>query len=110
MTALGDLDRTRIGELHAQELARFRRDRPATMAMLARARAHMPNGVPMSWMVTDNEQPVYIDSGHGPGFTDIDGFGYPDFNASGRAMFCAHANPAILAAARAPPPRSTPFL
>ena len=62
MTAQGDLDRTRIGELHAQELARFRNDRPATMAMLERARAHMPNGVPMSWMVTDNDQPVYIDS------------------------------------------------
>jgi glutamate-1-semialdehyde 2,1-aminomutase len=110
MTALGDLDRIRIGELHAQELARFRRDRPATMAMLARARASMPNGVPMSWMVTDNEQPVYVDSGHGPGFTDIDGFSYLDFNASDMAMFCGHANPAIVAAVQAQVTRSTQFL
>jgi glutamate-1-semialdehyde 2,1-aminomutase len=109
MTALGDLDRTRIGELHAQELARFRNDRPATMAMLGRARAHMPNGVPMSWMVTDNEQPIYIDSGHGPGFTDLDGFSYLDFNASDMAMFCGHANPAIVAAVRAQVTRSTQF-
>lgn len=110
MTAQGDLDRARIGELHAQELSRFRRDRPATMAMLGRARAHMPNGVPMSWMVTDNEQPVYIDSGHGPGFTDIDGFRYLDFNASDMAMFCGHASPAIVAAIQAQATRSTQFL
>jgi glutamate-1-semialdehyde 2,1-aminomutase len=110
MTARGDLDRTRIGELHAQELARFRNDRPTTMAMLGRARAHMPNGVPMSWMVTDNDQPVYIDSGHGPGFTDIDGFSYLDFNASDMAMFGGHANPAIVAAVQAQAARSTQFL
>jgi glutamate-1-semialdehyde 2,1-aminomutase len=110
MTAQGDLDRTRIGELHAQELAKFRNDRPATMAMLERARAHMPNGVPMSWMVTDNDQPVYIDSGHGPGFTDIDGFSYLDFNASDMAMFGGHANPAIVAAVQAQAARSTQFL
>jgi hypothetical protein len=28
VTALGDLDRAKIGELYAQELARFRADRP----------------------------------------------------------------------------------
>lgn len=88
----------------------FRDRRPATMAMLARARAHMPNGVPMSWMVTDNEQPVYVDAGHGPGFTDLDGFGYLDFNASDMAMFCGHANPAIVAAVQAQATRSTQFL
>jgi glutamate-1-semialdehyde 2,1-aminomutase len=110
MTALGDLDRTRIGELHAQELARFRQDRPATMAMLDRARAHMPNGVPMSWMVTDNDQPVYVEAGQGPGFTDIDGFSYLDFNASDMAMFGGHANPAIVAAVQAQAARSTQFL
>src|SRR5260370_37202307 len=102
MTALGDLDRVKIGDLHASELARFRQGRPRSLAMVDRARAHMPNGVPMSWMATDNDQAVYIDRGHGAGFTDIDGFGYVDFNASDMAMFCGHANPAIVAAVRAP--------
>jgi glutamate-1-semialdehyde 2,1-aminomutase len=110
MTALGDLDRARIKELHAAELARFRRDRPRTMAMIARARAHMPNGLPMAWMASDNDQAVYIDHGHGAGFTDLDGFGYLDFNASDMAMFCGHANPAIVAAAQAQVARSTQFL
>ena len=110
MTALGDLDRARIGELHARELARFRETRPRTLAMLGRARAHMPNGVPMAWMASDNDQPVYIDHGQGPGFTDIDGFTYLDFNASDMAMFCGHANPAVVAAVQAQVARSTQFL
>ena len=110
MTAVGDLDRARIDELHVRELARFRAARPRSLAMIARARAHMPNGVPMAWMASDNDQPVYIDHGQGPGFTDIDGFGYVDFNASDMAMFCGHANPAIVAAVQAQVARSTQFL
>ena len=77
---MGDLDRARIGELHAGELARFRDGRPRSLAMIAWARAHMPDGAPMAWMVSDNDQPVYIDLGLGAGFTDIDGFSYVDFN------------------------------
>jgi glutamate-1-semialdehyde 2,1-aminomutase len=110
MTALGDLDRARVGELHEAELARFRQDRPRTLEMIGRARAHMPNGTPMAWMASDNDQPVYIDHGHGAGFTDVDGFTYLDFNASDMAMFCGHANPAIVAAVRAQVARSTQFL
>jgi glutamate-1-semialdehyde 2,1-aminomutase len=110
MTALGDLDRSRIDELHARELTRFREARPRTLAMVRRARAHMPNGMPMAWMASDNDQPVYIDHGQGPGFTDIDEFGYVDFNASDMAMFCGHANPAIVAAVQAQAARSTQFL
>ncbi len=104
------MNRARIQELHATELARFRQARPRSLAMIARARAHMPNGAPMAWMASDNDQMVYIDHGHGPGFTDIDGFSYLDFNASDMAMFCGHANPAIVAAVQAQAARSTQFL
>jgi glutamate-1-semialdehyde 2,1-aminomutase len=110
MTAAGDLDRARIDELHARELARFRQDRPQSLAMVARARAHMPNGVPMSWMVYYGDQLVYVDHGQGAGFTDIDGLGYVDFNTSDIAMFGGHANPAIVAAVQAQAARSTQFL
>jgi len=71
VTAMGDLDPARIGQLHAAELARFRRARPRSLAMIARARAHMPNGVPMAWISQDNDQPVYVESGSGPGFIDL---------------------------------------
>jgi len=110
MSAQSDLDRVRICDLHARELNRFRQSRPRSLAMLDRASAHMPNGLPMSWMASDNDQAVYIDRGHGAGFTDIDGFGYVDFNASDMAMFCGHANPAIVAAVQAQVARSTQFL
>src|SRR6516225_3116300 len=110
MTAQGDLDRARIDELHARELSRFREARPRTLAMVHRARAHMPNGTPMAWMAYDNDQPVYIDHGSGPGFTDLDGFGYVDFNASDMAMFCGHANPVVVGAVQAQLARSTQFL
>jgi len=107
---VGDLDRARIADLHARELDRFRADRPGTLAMIDRARAHMPNGLPMAWMASDNEQPVYVDHGAGSSFTDLDGFSYVDFNASDMAMFCGHANPDIVAAIGAQAARSTMFL
>jgi glutamate-1-semialdehyde 2,1-aminomutase len=110
MTALGDLSTERIRALHARELARFREARPRSLAMIGRAQAHMPNGTPMAWMASDNDQPVYIDHGHGASFTDLDGYSYLDFNASDMAMFCGHANPAIVAAVQAQAARSTQFL
>jgi glutamate-1-semialdehyde 2,1-aminomutase len=110
MVATGDLDRARIRDLHAAELARFRTDRPRSLALLARAGAHLPNGVPMAWMAIDNDQPVYVSHGAGAGFTDVDGFSYIDFNASDMAMFGGHANPAIVAAVTRQVARSTQFL
>src|SRR5947207_4836974 len=110
MTALGDLDRARIGELHSREVARFQEARPRSLALIGRARAHMPNGTPMAWMASDYDQPVYVDYGQGPGLTDVDGFSYADFNASDMAMFCGHAHPAIVAAVQAQVARSTQFL
>jgi glutamate-1-semialdehyde 2,1-aminomutase len=110
MPATGDLDRERIHRLHEQELARFVEGRPRTMALLRRARDHMPNGTPMAWMVTDSEVPVYVDRGAGASFTDVDGFDYLDFNASDMAMFCGHAHPAIVRAVQDRVARSTMFL
>jgi len=110
MPAHGDLDRDRITRLLADELVRFRADRPRTMALVDRARASMPNGVPMAWMASDNDQPVYIARGEGAGFTDVDGFTYLDTNASDMAMFCGHANPAIVRAVTDQVVRSTQFL
>ena len=75
MTAHGDLDRDRIHRLHTEELTRFRAERPGTIALQERARAHMPNGTPMAWMVSDNDQPVYVEHGQGASFTAFDANG-----------------------------------
>jgi glutamate-1-semialdehyde 2,1-aminomutase len=104
------MDRERIRNLHTEELARFRRARSNTIALLERARKHMPNGTPMAWMAYDNDLPVYVARGEGPGFTDVDGFTYVDFNASDMAMFCGHANPAIVRAVTERVSGSTQFL
>ncbi|MGZ8571781.1 MAG: aminotransferase class III-fold pyridoxal phosphate-dependent enzyme [Actinomycetota bacterium] len=110
MPAHGDLDRDRIARLHEDEIARFREDHPMTLQLLERARSHMPNGTPMSWMASDNEQPIFVDRGDGAGFTDVDGFTYLDFNASDMSMFCGHANRAIADVVAERAARSTQFL
>ena len=110
MTATGDLDRDRVRALHESELAAFEEARPRTMELLERARAHMPNGVPMAWMASDNDSPVYVDRGEGAGFTDVDGHRYVDFNASDMAAFCGHGHPTIAAAIAERAARSTQFL
>ena len=110
MPVQGDLDRELIHRLHGAELERFREEHPITLELQERARAHMPNGTPMSWMVSDYEQPVYVERGEGAGFTDVDGFAYLDFNASDMSMFCGHAHPAIVRAVAERATRSTQFL
>jgi len=110
MPARGDLDRDLIQRLHERELKRFRDARPRSLALLERARAHMPNGTPMSWMALDNDQPIYIDSGAGASFTDVDGYSYVDFNVSDMVMFCGHAHPLIARAIAERAARSTQFL
>jgi glutamate-1-semialdehyde 2,1-aminomutase len=104
------IDPRRVARLHADELSRFRSHRPRSMALIERARAHMPNGVPMAWMASDNDQPVYVDHGSGASFVDVDGHSYLDFNTSDVAMFCGHAVPEIVEAVRRQAGRSTQFL
>ena len=103
-------DPGRIEQLHADELARFRSQRPRAMALIERASAHMPNGVPMAWMATDNDQPIYVAHGLGASIVDVDGHSYLDFNTSDVAMFCGHAVPEIVEAVRRQVGRSTQFL
>ena len=91
MTALGDLGRAGIAELHARELARFREARSRALVMIGGRVRTCATAPPMAWMASDNNQPVYIDHGRGPGFTDADGFAYLDFNSSDMAMFSGHA-------------------
>jgi hypothetical protein len=52
------MNRARIQEPHASELTRFRRARPRSLAMIARARAHMPDGAPMAWMASPSRRPA----------------------------------------------------
>ncbi len=100
----------KVREVHDLELKRFVAARPRTMALLERARAHMPNGVPMAWMAMDNELPVYVEQGEGAGFTDIDGHRYLDANVADMSMFCGYGHPEIVEAVARRAREGTQFL
>ena len=104
------VDPAKVSHVHDHELKRLVEGRPRTMGLLERARAHMPNGVPMAWMATDNDVPVYIDVGEGAGFTDVDGHRYLDVNVADMSMFCGYANPAIVEAVARRVREGTQFL
>ncbi len=104
------IDPAKVKEIHDLELKRLLAARPRTMELLERARAHMPNGVPMAWMATDNEVPVFVDRGEGASFVDVDGHRYLDVNVADMSMFCGYANPEIVAAIAECAQRGTQFL
>jgi glutamate-1-semialdehyde 2,1-aminomutase len=109
MSAPG-IDPARVRKLYDQELKKFVDARPRTIGLIERARAHMPNGVPMAWMALDQEVPAYIERGEGAGFTDVDGHRYVDFNISDMVMFCGYGTPEIVAAVAERARAGTQFL
>ena len=103
-------DPAKVRKVHDQETKKYRDARPRTLGLIERARAHMPNGVPMAWMVLDQEVPSYIDRGEGAGFTDVDGHRYVDFNVSDMVMYCGYGTPAIVEAVSDRVRKGTQFL
>jgi glutamate-1-semialdehyde 2,1-aminomutase len=79
MTQRATIDRARLAQLHGRELASFRAARPRSAALAERARAHLPGGVPMSWMVKwPGEFPVFVEHAEGAHFTCVDGIDHID--------------------------------
>ncbi len=50
--AAGELSAERVRSVREREQRRFAELRPLSRELLERARASMPNGVPMAWMAT----------------------------------------------------------
>ena len=68
------LDPTRVAELTAAENERFVATHPRSRDLFERARAVMPGGVPMSWMVKwPGAYPVFVAEASGAHFVDVDG-------------------------------------
>jgi glutamate-1-semialdehyde aminotransferase len=85
-------DPARVERLIRDETERFIAARPRSMALLERARATMPRGVPMSWMDDLYEHPpVVAVQGRGSRFTDLDGHTYLDMYVGDMSGFCGHA-------------------
>jgi glutamate-1-semialdehyde 2,1-aminomutase len=97
MTALRELDRTRIGELLQREQSVLRERTPGSEALFRRARETLAGGVASSFQRRE-PWPVYLTHGEGSRVWDVDGNEYIDFHNGFSAMVQGHAHPAIRAA------------
>jgi glutamate-1-semialdehyde aminotransferase len=105
------IDRTRLAALRADEDRSFIERTAGSRAACQRAAAHMPLGVPMPWMAgLWRTPPIYIASGHGAYFTDIDGNRYLDFNLCDLSMTVGYGNEFVARAAQEQSRRGTHFL
>ncbi len=96
------IDSAKIAALTEREMAAFRAARPRSLEMAARARTHMPGGVPMGWMsALYAHPPIFAAEGDGAWFTDVDGHRYLDMNQADMSMACGYAPPAVVEAAAA---------
>ena len=85
------IDRQRIAELREREDKRFVEERPRSMELLEKARASMPGGVPMAWMVSlYAHAPLIVQDAQGTYFTDVDGHRYLDMNLADTSMACGY--------------------
>ena len=76
---MSTVDRARLAELHARERQAFVEARPRSRALAEQALAHMPGGVPMSWMVKwPGDFPVFVADAAGAHFTCVDGMDHVD--------------------------------
>jgi len=88
--------RRNLTDIRVREDAAFASRIPKSIALRKEAATAMPSGVPMSWMAgLQRLPPVFIDSGSGATFTDIDGNTYLDMNQADLAATLGFAPPAI---------------
>ena len=105
------MDSRQIADLTARELARFIAERPRSTALLDRAAHSMPSGVPMAWMRgLYHHPPVFVASGAGARFTDVDGHAYVDFNQADMSSNAGHAVPEMVEAVQERMAAGTQFL
>ena len=99
MADLTGIDLGRVRELEVAENARFAAERPQSMARTERGKRSMPLGVPNSWMDELYEHPpLWVASGKGARFVDVDGHEYIDMYIADMSAFCGHAPDAVIRA------------
>lgn len=101
----------RVRQLAETERRTFAQARPRSLALTEQARATMPQGVPMAWMAEFYDHPtVWVESGRGAHFTDVDGHTYLDFFVGDHSTFCGHAPAPVVRAVTEQVKRGTQFL
>jgi glutamate-1-semialdehyde 2,1-aminomutase len=105
------IDRARLAAALAAELTRFADEHPRSRALFERAKAHLHDGVPMSWMVRwAGAFPLFVDRAKGARFTDVDGREYVDFCLGDTGAMTGHAPDAALRAIKAQLDRGITFM
>jgi glutamate-1-semialdehyde 2,1-aminomutase len=95
----GGVDPQRVRDLRKREVDAFALAHPRSQDLWRRALQVMPNGVPMSWMITSYDHaPLFVAEGSGPRFRDVDGHEYSDFNVADMSMFTGYAPPPVVEA------------
>lgn len=96
------VDRRRLEAALEAELGRFRAEHPRSLALHERARAHLHDGVPMSWMVRwAGGFPLFVERAEGARFTDVDGRTYVDLCLGDTGAMTGHSPPAAVEAIKA---------
>ncbi len=95
------VDPERLASLHAAESARFVAEHPACAALAQAGRAHMPLGVPMSWMAKwPGGFPVHVAEASGARFRCADGLEHVDLCLGDTGAMSGHSPAATVAAVR----------
>jgi glutamate-1-semialdehyde 2,1-aminomutase len=96
------LDRERLRQLMARELAQFAECHPASRALHQRALSSMVGGVPMPWMARwPGGFPVYVRSAAGATLLDVDDNAYVDLCLGDTGAMGGHSPPPVVQAVQA---------
>lgn len=86
------INRERLERRLAEEEKHFLEAHPRSRELFERAKRHMPDGVPMIWMVRwAGRFPVFVKEASGAHFTDVDGHRYIDFCLGDTGAMTGHA-------------------
>jgi glutamate-1-semialdehyde 2,1-aminomutase len=108
---MGQIDRRRLTAALEAELATFSASHPRSRALFEQAKAHLHDGVPMSWMIRwAGAFPLFVARARGARFEDVDGKTYVDFCLGDTGAMTGHAPPAALAAIKAQLDRGLTFM
>jgi len=91
-----EISRSRLTKLLAQEEQRFVERHPRSRELAEQSKQHLLAGVPMIWMTRwAGGFPVFVQTGSGSHFVDVDGNRYIDFCLGDTGAMTGHAPPEV---------------
>jgi glutamate-1-semialdehyde 2,1-aminomutase len=106
-----DVSRPRLKAIYDREAARLAARTPRSAELSSRARAVMPDAVPMAWMAgLFRHAPLFVVGGQGSVFKDVDGNSYIDFNLADLSNTVGYGSNAVARRVAAQAARGMQFL